>query len=125
MAERVPLSQVRVGSTVLLPCKMTAKGAGGVTLQMLDEQYAATGTISITLAGAVSGTYTTDPRDQPVRVVAFGLAVNDVVEHPREGLRVVQMVNVDGDPNRWSPSTSGRPSYSTEDWEPRGVATIT
>ena len=125
MAERVPLSAVRVGSTLLLPCRLTAKGAGGVTLETLNESFAATGSLSITLAGAVSGAFTTDPRDQPVRVVAFALSVGDVVRDLATGVvAVVQAVNVGGDPNRWSPSTAGRPSYGTDGWEPLTTVTL-
>jgi hypothetical protein len=124
MAERVPLSQVRVGSTLLLPCRLTAKGAAGVTLQPLAEDRTATGTISITPAGVLSGAFTTDPRDQPVKVVAFALSVGDVVRNDRGETYVVQAVNVGGDPNRWSTSTAGRPDFSTEGWEPVGTATL-
>jgi hypothetical protein len=126
MAEgRVPLSAVRVGSTLLLPCKLTAKSAAGVTLQTVDEQFAATGSIAITVAGAVTGSFTADPRDQPVKVVAFALNVGDVVREIATGVTgVVMAVNVDGNPNRWSPSSAGRPSYTTDGWEPVGTATL-
>jgi hypothetical protein len=124
MAERVPLSAVRVGSTLLLPCRLTAKGAGGVTLETLATSGATTGSISVTAAGAVSGAFTTDPRDQPVKVVAFALSVGDVVRNSRGETYVVQAVNVDGDPNRWSTSTAGRPSFTTDDWQPVGTATL-
>ena len=125
MADRVPLSQVRVGSTLLLPCKLTAKSAAGVTLQMVDEQFAATGSMSITTAGVVSGAYTTDPRDQPVRVVAFALNVGDVVRDVSTGATAVVMaVNVEGKPDRWSPATSGQPSFTTAGWETVGTANI-
>lgn len=125
MADRAPLSQVRVGSTLLLPCRLTAKGAAGVTLDTVDEQFTTTGTISITLAGVVSGAFASDPRDQPVRVVAFALSVGDIVRELTSGVvAVVMAVNVDGNPDRWSPSTAGRPSYTTAGWEPVGTATL-
>jgi hypothetical protein len=125
MAERVPLSAVRVGSTLLLPCKLTAKGAGGVTLEPLSDANTSNGSLSITPAGVVSGGWTSDPRDQPVKVVAFALSVGDVVRSRVDGQTVVvQAVNVGGDPNRWSPSTAGRPTLTTEDWEPVGTATL-
>jgi hypothetical protein len=119
VAERVPLSQVRVGSTLLLPCRLTAKGAAGVTLETLAENRTTTGSISITPAGVLSGAFTTDPRDQPVKVVAFALSVGEPVRNRITGVvEVVQAVNVGGDPNRWSPSTAGRPERTTDDWEP-------
>jgi hypothetical protein len=126
VADAVPLSQVRVGSTLLLPCKLTAKGAGGVTLQPLaDDRVTATGSIAITLAGAVSGNFTIDPRDQPVKVMAFALNVGDIVRELTSGVTAIVMAtNVDGNPARWSPSTAGRPSYTTDGWEPIGTATL-
>lgn len=119
MADRVPLSAVRVGSTVLLPCKMTAKSAAGVTLQMLSDANTATGSISITPAGVVSGAYTTDPRDQPVKVVAFAMNVGDQVENRVTGATMtVRAVGLGPAGDKWSNSTSGRETFSTDDWEP-------
>jgi hypothetical protein len=119
MADRVPLSAVRVGSTLLLPCKLTAKGAGGVTLETLAENRTTTGSISITPAGVLSGAFTTDPRDQPVKVVAFALTVGDQVRNRQTGdVVVVQAVGLGPDGGLFSNSTSGRQTFSTEDWEP-------
>lgn len=119
MAERVPLSQVRVGSTILLPCRLTAKGAGGVTLETLNEARQPTGSLSITVAGAVSGAFTTDPRDQPVKVVAFALNVGDTVRNITTGdVVVVQAVGLGPNGDKFSNSTAGRVTYATDDWEP-------
>lgn len=126
MADRLPLSAVRVGSTLLLPCRMTAKTASGVTLEPVDEAFTATGSFSISASAgfAVSGAWTADPRNQPVRVVAFALSVGDVVREISTGVvGVVMAVNVGGNPDRWSPSTSGQPSFTTAGWE--AIASVT
>ena len=73
MAEHPPLGQVRVGSTLLLPCRMTAKSAAGVTLEPVDAAGTATGQLQIAATGEVTGAWTADPKNQPVRVVAFAL----------------------------------------------------
>jgi hypothetical protein len=81
--------------------------------------WTTTGSISITPAGVVSGAYTTDPRDQPVKVVAFALTVGDQVRNTRTGdVVVVQAVGLGPDGSLFSNSTSGRQTFSTEDWEP-------
>jgi hypothetical protein len=125
VADRVPLSQVRVGSTLLLPCRMTAKGPAGVTLEAVDEAMVTTGTFSITLAGVVSGQWVGDPRDQPVKVMAFGLSPGDVVREVATGVTaVVVATNVNGRPDRWSPAASGQPNFTTAGWEPIGTVTL-
>jgi hypothetical protein len=120
VADRVPLSAVRVGSTLLLPCKLTAKGAGGVTLEIMGIDRAVTGSFSVSMPSAViAGAFTTDPRDQPVKVVAFALTVGDMVRNSRTGdVVVVQAVGLGPDGGLFSNSTSGRQTFSTEDWEP-------
>jgi hypothetical protein len=119
MADRVPLSAVRVGSTLLLPFRLTAKGAGGVTLEPLSGANTSNGSLAITPAGVVSGGWTSDPRDQPVKVVAFALTVGDMVRNRQTGdVVVVQAVGLGPDGGLFSNSTSGRQTYSTEDWEP-------
>ena len=129
MADRLPLplAQVRAGSTLLLPCRLTAKSASGVTLEPVDESFTATGSLSISASAgfAVTGAWTSDPREQPVKVVAFALTVGEVVQEISTGVVVVVMsINVDGRPDRWSPSLSGKPSYTTDGWQPTG-ATVT
>jgi hypothetical protein len=119
VADRVPLSQVRVGSTLLLPCRLTAKSQAGVTLETLSGANTTTGSISITPAGAVSGAYTTDPRDQPVKVVAFAINVGDAVRNTRTGdVVIVQAIGLGPDGSLFSNSLSGRQTFSPEDWEP-------
>ena len=59
-----------------------------------------------------------------MKVVAFALSVGDVVREIETGVvGVVMAVNVDGRPDRWSPSTAGRPSFTTDGWEP--IASVT
>lgn len=118
MASVLPLVDVRVGSTILLPCRLTAKSPAGVTLEAVDEAFAATGAFSIAADLTVSGAWTTNPRDQPVRVVAFALEVGNVVRELATGVTAVVMAtNVGGNPNHWSPAASGRPTRSTDGWE--------
>jgi hypothetical protein len=117
MADTLPLSGVPVGSTLLLPCRLTAKGAGGVTLETLAADRTTTGSIQVTVAGVVSGAFTTDPRDQPVRVVAFALAIGDVVRKDDTGeTLVVQATGLGPSQDRWSPSAAGRPVYDGAGW---------
>jgi hypothetical protein len=117
VAETLPLQAVPVGSTCLLPCRLTAKGAGGVTLDILAADRTTSGSIQVTVAGVVSGAFTTDPRDQPVRVLAFALAVGDVVRNAQTSeVMVVQAVDLGLERDHWSPSPTGRPSYVGDGW---------
>ena len=127
MADRLPLAQVRVGSTLLLPCRLTAKSASGVTLEPVDEAFAATGSFSISAAAGftVTGAWTADPREQPVKVVAFALSVGDVVREIETGVvGVVMAINVDGRPDRWSPINRRAPVFTTDGWEPISSITL-
>jgi hypothetical protein len=77
------------------------------------------GSLAITPAGVVSGGWTTDPRDQPVKVMAFAINVGDPVRNTKTGdVVVVQAVGLGPDGNLFSNSTSGRQTFSTDDWEP-------
>jgi hypothetical protein len=122
------LIDLAVGSTALLPVRLTAKGASGATLEALTkvgDAWVVTGSFSIAApGGAVTGAWTTDPRDQPVRVLAFNVAVGDVMDNDQTGERqVAQAVGLGPDADRWSPSRSGRPMLTGEGWTKVGTFT--
>jgi hypothetical protein len=118
------LADLPVGSTALLPFRLTAKGAGGATLEVLEkvgDSWQPTGAFSIEVP---SGAWTTDPRDQPVRVLAFAIAVGDVLDNDQTGERlVVQAVGLGPEQDRWSPSPAGRPLLTGEGWTKVGTFT--
>jgi hypothetical protein len=123
------LADVGIGSTVLLPCRLTARSAAGATLETLNkdaEAWTVTGSFTIAVpSGTVAGAWTTDPRDQLVRVVALAMAVGDVVRNDGTGeTLVVQAVNLGPDGTLWSTSTAGRPTYESVGWAKVGTATI-
>ncbi|HEV8653101.1 MAG TPA: hypothetical protein VG276_27845 [Actinomycetes bacterium] len=129
MPETAKLSDLPVGSTLLLPCRLTARGTGGVTLDVLAPGgggATVTGQVQIARpSGTVTGAWTSDPADQPVRVVAYALQVGNVVRNRETGeVLVVQAVGLGPTADRWSSATSGSPSYSADGWMVIGSATI-
>jgi hypothetical protein len=124
MAAWVQLKDVQVGSAILLPARLTAKSAAGVAYDTLGEDWTVTGTQQVTTAGVVTGTYTIDPRDQPVRVVAQAFAVGDVLWNPTlQRTGVVKEIGFSpADGTRWA-SWDGE-SYSGEGWQKVGHVTI-
>lgn len=129
MATIKRLADVAVGSTILLPCRLTARSAAGATLDTLSKDgdlWSVTGAFTIAVpSGTVSGAWTTDPRDQPVRLVALAMAVGDVVRNDATGeTLVVQAVNLGPDGALWSTSSAGRPTYESVGWAKVGTAAI-
>jgi hypothetical protein len=117
------LADVAVGTTLLLPCRMTAKSADGATFDVLTRQpgsddWQVSGAFSIAMpGGAVTGAWTTDPREQPVQVIAFALTVGDVVRKDETGeILVVAAVGLGPDRNLWSPSATGHRTFTGDGW---------
>ena len=120
MADWMRLADLPTGSTLLLPCRLTAKSAAGVTLDMIAADRTATGTVQIAEpGGAVTGTYTADPREQPVHAVAITMAVGDQMQNQKTGeVVIVQAVGLPPNGSRWSNAPGGTPSFTGEGWVP-------
>jgi hypothetical protein len=117
MTERMPLRDVPVGATLLLPCRLVAKTATTATMDTIGEDRQATGQIQVAADRTVTGAWTADPRSQPVRVVAVAVQVGDVVRNISTGeTLVVQAAGLGPDGSYWSPASAQLPSYVSEGW---------
>ncbi len=116
------LADLGVGDRALLPVQMLAKSASGATLAPISRNTAdgsvnQTGSLQIaTPGGAVTGTWTVDPRGQPVYVAQLGLAVGDLLQGSDGMVMVCRSTGLGADQTWWSPYPDGRAPLSQDGW---------
>jgi hypothetical protein len=129
MADRfVQLQTLNVGDVAGLPVKLTAKGAPGVTFAPVTRDPSAglteNGSFSVAAAGAVSGPgWSTDPRLQPMILVARQLVPGDLLKGKDGQVTMVLVAGLGPDGLLWSAYPDGSNPQPQDGFLPVGHAT--
>ena len=123
MADRwKKLSRLDVGDRALLPFQVTAIDTTGATLTLLSREVnggppTPTGSLQIAVSGAVSGSFSTDPREQLVFVQRVGLRVGDLLRGLDGIVTAAQAVGLGADGTFWSPYPDGHAPQSQDGFD--------
>ena len=119
------LADLPVGSVFAFATRITARDAGGMTLDLLSQDDTVRATITADPAGVITGQLAVAPDQIPIEAVTQPLAVGAVVTRDGTGeTMVVRAVWLGPRGFQWSNTLDRAAVYDTSGWTVAGSATL-